>query len=316
MATSEERGKTEVEEFHSGFVTLVGRPNVGKSTLMNRILGEKIAIVSPKPQTTRNRIIGVRHFEGEGQIVFVDTPGIHKAQGSLNRVMVEYAYEAMTEADVVLFMIDGEKTDFKRGCGMAPADVDILEHLKQLTKPIFLIINKVDKVNKPDLLPFLATVGQLHDFADIFPVSATKGSGVADLEKALLARMPVGPHYYPEDQLSDISLRFMASEIIREKVLIFTHKEVPYSVAVEIETFKEYDEGRKVHIDATIFVERDSQKGIIIGQGGQMLTRIGSLARKDMETAFNMEVGLKLFVKVERDWTEIPGLLRRFGYGK
>jgi len=314
MAASDERENTkDIGDFHSGFVTLVGRPNVGKSTLMNRILGEKIAIVSPKPQTTRNRIVGVKHFENEGQIIFVDTPGIHKAQGSLNRLMVDYAYEAMKEADVVLFMIDGEKTDLKRG--LMPADTAILEHLRSLNVPIFLIINKVDKVNKPDLLPFLATVSQLHNFAEIFPVSATKGSGIADLERTLLARMPQGPHYYPPDQLSDISLRFMASEIIREKVLIFTHKEVPYSVAVEIETFKEFDEGRKAHIDAAIILERESQKGIVIGQGGQMLTRIGSEAHKDMEAAFDMEVGLKLFVKVEKDWTEIPSQLRRFGYG-
>ncbi len=302
------------KKFRSGFVTLAGRPNVGKSTLMNRILGEKVAIVSPKPQTTRNRLLGIKHVDDRGQIVFIDTPGIHKAQGRLNRQMVEYAYDAMNDADILVLMIDAIKTDLNRG--MSPVDVQILGRLAKLDKPIFLIINKVDKVKKTELLPFLDKVKDLHPFAAIFPISALRGVGADDVVEALLERLPEGSELFPKDQITDLTMRFLAAEVIREKILLFCHEEIPYSVAIEIERFLEMDDGKRVHIDAAVFVERDSQKGIIIGKGGQMLTRIGSEARKDLEKMFDMKVGLKLFIKEERNWTENPYSLRRFGYGK
>ncbi len=291
----------------SGFVAIVGRPNVGKSTLLNRIVGQKIAIMSDKAQTTRNKIQGV-YTTDKTQIVFIDTPGIHKPKHRLGDYMVEAAYSALHEVEVVLFMV---AADQKRGKG----DDMIIERLKKLNVPVYLVINKIDKIHPNDLLEQIDDFKSQMDFAQIIPISATQGNNFETLMKELEANMPAGPQYFPEDQITDHPEYFVVSELIREKILQLTRDEVPHSVAVVIDSMKRKPD-EKVQIQATIIIERDSQKGIIIGKGGAMLKKIGTQARKDIEKLLGDKVFLELWVKVQKDWRDKQVYLTDFGYRK
>lgn len=294
-------------EHKSGFVAIVGRPNVGKSTLLNRVVGQKIAIMSDKAQTTRNKIQGV-YTTPEAQLIFIDTPGIHKPKHRLGDFMVEAAYSALREVDVVLFMI---AADQKRGKG----DDFIIERLKQVEVPVFLLINKIDKVHPDALLEIIEDYRTQMSFAEVVPISATEGNNVDRLMTTLVNEMPEGPQYYPDDQITDHPEYFVVSELIREKVLLLTRDEVPHSVAVVVDSMKR-NENDKVHIQATIIVERDSQKGIIIGKGGKMLKQVGTKARIDIENLLGDKVFLELWVKVQKDWRDKKVYLQDFGYRK
>ena len=291
----------------SGFVEIVGRPNVGKSTLLNRIVGQKIAIMSDKAQTTRNKIQGV-YTTDTTQIVFIDTPGIHKPKHRLGDYMVEAAYSALHEVEVVLFMV---AADQKRGKG----DDMIIERLKKLSVPVYLVINKIDKIHPNDLLEQIDDFKAQMDFAQIIPISATQGNNFETLMSELEKSMPAGPQYFPEDQITDHPEYFVVSELIREKILQLTRDEVPHSVAVVIDSMKRKPD-EKVQIQATIIIERDSQKGIIIGKGGSMLKKIGTQARKDIEKLLGDKVYLELWVKVQKDWRDKQVYLTDFGYRK
>ncbi|HAP5460368.1 TPA: GTPase Era [Enterococcus faecalis] len=294
-------------EHKSGFVAIVGRPNVGKSTLLNRIVGQKIAIMSDKAQTTRNKIQGIYTIP-EAQIVFIDTPGIHKPKHRLGDFMVESAYNAMREVDVTLFMVSADQ---KRGKG----DDFIIERLKNNNSPVYLIINKIDKVHPDDLLSIIEDYSKQMDFKEIIPISATEGNNFEHLMDVLVEQMPEGPQYFPDDQITDHPEYFIVSELIREKVLLLTRDEIPHSVAVVVDSMKR-DENDKVHVQATIIVERDSQKGIIIGKGGKMLKQIGTKARQDIEYLLDDKVYLELWVKVQKDWRDKKIYLQDFGYRK
>ena len=294
-------------EHKSGFVAIVGRPNVGKSTLLNRIVGQKIAIMSDKAQTTRNKIQGV-YTTPEAQLIFIDTPGIHKPKHRLGDFMVESAYSALREVDAVLFMISADQ---KRGRG----DDFIIERLKNLQSPVYLIINKIDKVHPDELLGIIEDYSAQMPFAQVVPISATEGNNVDRLMEVLIAEMPEGPQYFPDDQVTDHPEYFIVSELIREKVLFLTRDEVPHSVAVVVDSMKR-NENDKIQIQATIIVERDSQKGIIIGKGGKMLKEIGTKARKDIENLLGDKVFLELWVKVQKDWRDKRVYLQDFGYRK
>ena len=294
-----------MSNYKSGFVAIVGRPNVGKSTLLNRIVGQKIAIMSDKSQTTRNKIQGV-YTTDKAQIVFIDTPGIHKPKHRLGDFMVATAYSAMREVDIVMFMVSA---DMKRGRG----DDLIIERLKQSSVPVYLVINKIDTIHPDELLEIIDDYSKQMDFAEIVPISATEGNNFERLMETLVAQMPEGPQYFPEDQVTDHPERFIVSELIREKVLFFTRDEVPHSVAVTIESMKR-NENNKIEIQATIIVERDSQKGIIIGKGGKMLKLIGTKARLDIENLLGSKVYLELWVKVQKDWRDKKTHLTDFGY--
>ena len=291
----------------SGFVAIVGRPNVGKSTLLNRIVGQKIAIMSDKAQTTRNKIQGV-YTTDTTQIVFIDTPGIHKPKHRLGDYMVEAAYSALHEVEVVLFMVGADQ---KRGKG----DDMIIERLKKLNVPVYLVINKIDKIHPNDLLEQIDDFKAQMDFAQIIPISATQGNNFETLMSELEKSMPSGPQYFPEDQITDHPEYFVVSELIREKILQLTRDEVPHSVAVVIDSMKRKPD-EKVQIQATIIIERDSQKGIIIGKGGSMLKKIGTQARKDIEKLLGDKVYLELWVKVQKDWRDKQVYLTDFGYRK
>ncbi|MBI5191393.1 MAG: GTPase Era [Nitrospirae bacterium] len=290
--------------FKSGFVTIIGRPNVGKSTLMNALLGEKVAIVSDKPQTTRNKVTGILTTK-DSQVVFWDTPGIHKHKGLLNDFMVKAAKTACEEVDLVVFMVEANKP-------MAPGENEIMEFIKGLKTRIFLVINKVDLVKKEDLLPVMDRYAKTGLFAEVIPVSSLKGDNLEALQKTITDFLPEGPQYFPEDDLSDQPERFIAAEIIREKIFRNTTDEIPYSTAVMVEEMK--DKGDTVYIRADIYVEKDSQKGIIIGAKGAMLKRVGESARKDIERLLGVKVFLELWVKVKKEWREKPGALGEFGY--
>ncbi|EOZ5809200.1 GTPase Era [Enterococcus hirae] len=294
-------------EHKSGFVAIVGRPNVGKSTLLNRIVGQKIAIMSDKAQTTRNKIQGV-YTTPEAQLIFIDTPGIHKPKHRLGDFMVESAYSALREVDAVLFMISADQ---KRGRG----DDFIIERLKNVQSPVYLIINKIDKVHPDELLGIIEDYSAQMTFAQVVPISATEGNNVDRLMEVLIAEMPEGPQYFPDDQVTDHPEYFIVSELIREKVLFLTRDEVPHSVAVVVDSMKR-NENDKIQIQATIIVERDSQKGIIIGKGGKMLKEIGTKARKDIENLLGDKVFLELWVKVQKDWRDKRVYLQDFGYRK
>ena len=294
--------------FRSGFVSIIGRPNVGKSTLLNRILGEKIVITSEKPQTTRNRIHGI-HSLPDAQIVFIDTPGIHEARSPLNRYMVDTAIASLKGADAVLFLVEATSPAGTR-------ESLILENLKDVEVPVFLVINKIDLVAKESLLPLIDSYSRVRPFHAVIPLSAGTGNGVERLVKAVQDILPEGPRYFPDDILSDVPERFIVAEMVREKVFRLTHDEIPYSVAVVVDSFKEREDGSLISISATINVERDSQKGIIIGRKGEMLKRIGSQARLDIERLVGTKVFLELFVRVSRQWTEDKRMLREFGYEK
>ncbi|MDH6365118.1 GTP-binding protein Era [Enterococcus sp. PF1-24] len=294
-------------EHKSGFVAIIGRPNVGKSTLLNRIVGQKIAIMSDKAQTTRNKIQGV-YTTPEAQLIFIDTPGIHKPKHRLGDFMVETAYSALREVDVVLFMINADQ---KRGRG----DDFIIERLRNVEAPVFLVINKIDKIHPDKLLEIIEDYSQQMNFAEVVPISATEGNNVEHLMSTLVSEMPEGPQYFPDDQVTDHPEYFIVSELVREKVLLLTRDEVPHSVAVVVDSMKR-NENDKVQIQATIIVERDSQKGIIIGKGGKMLKNIGTQARKDIENLLGDKVYLELWVKVQKDWRDKQIYLQDFGYRK
>ena len=298
--------------YRSGFVTIVGRPNVGKSTLLNAILGERIAITTAKPQTTRQRILGVHHFD-DGQIVYLDTPGIHRAKGGLNKYMMETAMGTIADADLIYFMIEAGPKFINRS-DLGEGNRKIMQTIARSGKPAFLIINKVDLVEKSDLLPYIDRIKGEIEFAEIFPISAKKKDGIQYLVNATLARIPEGPPYYPGDMITDRTMRVLASEIVREKTMILLQEELPYSTGVSIEQFKELGDGNRYHIEAVIYVERNSQKGIVIGKGASMLKNIGKKARVDLERFLDKPVGLKLFIKVKKDWTENPRSLKELGY--
>lgn len=294
------------QQFHSGFAAIVGRPNVGKSTLLNAILGEKIAITSDKPQTTRNRIQGIHNVAG-GQIVFIDTPGVHRASSRLNRSLVETALEAIQGVDVVLYLVEAT--------ARPAAEAELMaEILAGVTAPVLLVINKVDLVVKESLFRLMEEYGRMHDFCELVPISAGKGDGVEQLVELVSRRLPVGPAYFPDDILTDLPERFVVAEMIREKIFRLTRDEIPYSVAVQVESFKERPESGVIAISASIIVERDSQKGIVIGRRGEMLKRIGTAARHEIEKFLAERVFLELFVKVSRDWSDNPQKLKEFGY--
>jgi GTP-binding protein Era len=292
--------------FKCGFISILGRPNVGKSTLFNRILGEKIAIVTEKPQTTRNRILGIKHVEG-GQMIFLDTPGLHKGRSALNQRMVQTAIASSREADVLLFVIEATSP-------LVEEDRQMIESLKGNQGVPFLIINKIDCVRKETLLPIIDQYQKLRPFQAIFPISAITGEGIEILLEKIMEALPESPPYYPEDMITDQTERFLISEVIREKVIEQTFQEIPYTTAVTIESFKEHPEKNLVVIQATIHVERISQKKILIGKGGQKLRQIGGMARKTMEAFLEKKVFLELWVDVEKNWTQDPPALNRLGY--
>ena len=294
------------DNFKSGFVTLIGRPNVGKSTLMNRLIGQKIAITSNKPQTTRNRIQTVLTTE-EGQIVFVDTPGIHKAKNKLGEYMVNIAERSLNEVDVVLWLV--EPSTF-----IGAGEKHIIEQLKKVKTPVILVINKVDMVKKEEVLTFIDAYRKECDFAEIVPVSARNGDNTDELVKVIMKYLPYGPQFYDEDTITDQPERQIVSELIREQALRLLDKEIPHGIAVVIDSMKERPNGRLMDIDATIICERDSHKGIIIGKQGAMLKKIGSNARYGIEQLLDTHVNLKLWVKVKKDWRDTDTLLRNYGY--
>jgi GTP-binding protein Era len=286
--------------FHSGFVCILGRPNAGKSTLLNALAGTKLAIVSPKPQTTRNRIQGIIHVPKQkgragGQIVLMDTPGVHKPESSLGRKMMTEVHEALEGCDLILLIVDATAKP-------VPGDQVALEMLKQAKTPAFLLLNKIDLIEKGKLLPIIDGYGRLHAFREIIPISALKSSGLEELLDLVMKALPQGPHYFPQDQLTDQPARFMAAEIIREKVLMATKEEVPHSTSVLVERF---EEGKKLtRIAAVIYCEREGQKRILVGKGGQMLKRIGTAARLAIEKMLGTRLFLELFVKVQPGWRD------------
>ena len=292
----------------SGFATLIGRPNVGKSTLMNKLIGQKIAITSNKPQTTRNRIQTVYTCD-EGQIVFLDTPGIHKAKNKLGEYMVNAAERTLKEVDVILWLV--EPTTF-----VGAGEQHIAEQLKKVKTPVILVINKTDTVKKEELLAVIDTYRKLHEFDEIVPVSALSGDNTDTLIKQIVKYLPYGPKFYDEDTVTDQPMRQIVAELIREKALRCLNEEIPHSIAVSIDKMKERPNGRVCDIDATIICERDSHKGIIIGKQGSMLKKIGSAARYEIEDMLEMKVNLQLWVKVKKDWRDSDFLIKNFGYDK
>jgi GTP-binding protein Era len=292
---------------HSGYVAVIGRPNVGKSTLMNRFLGQKIAIVSPKPQTTRLRQLGI-YTGPDTQAIFVDTPGIHQPRHKLGEFMVEVAVEALRDADVILFVVDMSQPPNEEDQRVAA----LLREAKT-PAPVVLALNKIDRLSPDQIAPRVEAYRTLAPDADWTTLSATLGDGVDDLLKRVIDKLPAGPQFYPEDQLSDTAIRDIVGEIIREKVLLNTEQEVPHAVAVEVQEFKERS-ATLTYIGATIYVERDSQKGILIGKSGAMLKKISSEARADIEALVGTQVYLELWVKVLKNWRHDENLLRRLGY--
>ena len=292
----------------SGFVTLIGRPNVGKSTLMNHLIGQKIAITSRKPQTTRNRIQTV-YTDERGQIVFVDTPGIHKAKNKLGEYMVKVAQNTLNEVDVVLWLV--EPTTF-----IGAGERHIAEQLKTVKTPVILVINKIDTVKKAEIPAFIEAYKDIVDFAEIVPLSALRNVNTDVLTEQIFKYLPYGPMFYDEDTVTDQPQRQIAAEMIREKALRSLSEEIPHGIAVAIDQMKFRPDGSLVDIDATIICERDSHKGIIIGKGGAMLKKIGSEARRDIENMLECKVNLKLWVKVKKDWRDSDFLMKNFGYDK
>ena len=297
--------------FRSGYATIIGAPNAGKSTLLNAILGEKIAIATPKPQTTRDAIVGIRHHD-EGQIVFVDTPGIHQARGRLNKAMVKNALNSLGQVDVVLFMVDGARQASQGNGDTLERDTAVLEQLKDCGKPIVLLLNKIDKMKKAEALPLIDAWREQFDFHAIIPVSAIKKRGFEQVERELIGLLPEGPPLFPDDMVTDRSLRFLVSEVIREKLFMQLEQEMPYSIVVEVEAWNEG--ARRTDIQAVIHVERDSQKGIVVGARGQRIKAVGTAARKEIEKMLDKRVYLELFVRVESKWSESMRSLERFGY--
>ncbi len=293
----------EDERFRAGFVSISGRPNVGKSTFLNAVLGQKLAIVTSRPQTTRNRIMGIKNMP-HAQVVFLDTPGIHKPLHGLGSHMVKEARQAIHDVDAVLYMVEPELPGGE--------DLSILRTLEQEKKPVVLIVNKLDTVKKPELLPVMQAYGEAFDFHEIVPISAKKKDGIEEALKVIVGLLPEGPRMFPEDMITDSAERFIVAEIVREKAMAATRKEVPHAVAVEV---KKWEEDKKlIRIGADIYVEKNGQKGIIIGKRGAMLKEIGSLARRDIENLLGAKVFLELFVKVVPDWRRKKGVLMDLGY--
>ena len=294
----------EKKDYKSGFVALIGRPNVGKSTLLNFLVGQKVAIMSPQPQTTRNKISGI-YTDDQEQIVFIDTPGIHKPKNKLDDFMDKSSYSALDEVDVVLFMVEPEPA--------GKGDQYIAELLKKIKKPVLLVINKIDKVHPDKLLSIIDSYKNLGDFAEIVPISASQGNNVSELIKTIAKYLPEGPQFYDADQLTDRPEYFIVAELIREQVLKLTHEEVPHATAVVVDRMRDH-EGGKLQIEATIYVERPGQKGIIIGKKGQMLKQIGIAARQEIEALLGEKVNLRLWVKVQKNWRSDPVFLKSIGY--
>jgi GTP-binding protein Era len=292
--------------FKSGYVAIIGAPNVGKSTLLNQLLGQKIAITSEKPQTTRNRILGMAHLP-QAQLIFLDTPGIHPAKGRLNVRIVEVALKVLGDVDLVVFITDAAFRD-------KASDEIILQSLTKKNLPVILAINKIDLVKKKILLPLIDQWHNAYPFEAIVPISALDGTQMDELVSEMVAMLPEGPKYYPDDSVTDMPERFIAAEMIREKVFRLTGEEIPYAVAVTVESFKERTGKNLIDIQATIHVERESQKPIIIGKGGGMLKRIGAHAREEIEHMVGCKVFLKLWVRVQKNWTRDERAIRTFGY--
>jgi GTPase len=292
--------------FKSGFISIIGRPNVGKSTFLNHVVGQKIAIMSDKPQTTRNKVQGVVTTD-KSQIIFIDTPGIHKPKHKLGDFMVKTARNTLKEVDVVMFMVNADEP-------IGRGDRFIMELLENSKTPVFLIINKIDLVHPDELFKIITSYTAEYDFAEIVPISAMNGNNVDRLLETMIKYLPEGPKYYPDDQVTDHPERFIISELVREKVLHLTREEIPHSIAVVIEKI-EREEGREmVNVNATIVVDRDSQKGIVIGKKGALLKEIGTNARHDIEMLLGSKVFLELWVKVQKDWLNKPGHLKEFGF--
>lgn len=291
--------------FKSGFIGIVGRPNAGKSTLFNAIIGDNISIVADKPQTTRNKITGIKNLP-DAQLIFLDTPGMHKPKTPLNRAMIQTAKETIGDADVLLMLIEANSA-------VHPHDLFLIESLAQIKVPVFLVINKIDLIEKKFLLPLIDKFRTLYDYREIFPISALKGDGLAALLDAIKELLPEGPQLFPEDILTDATERFIAAEFIREKIILLTKQEIPYASAVTIDLFKEDKEKNLIRISATISVEKESQKAIMIGKKGAMLKNIGIQARLQMEKFFGTRVYLELFVRVKKDWTSSDKMLQEFG---
>lgn len=290
----------------SGFVALVGRPNVGKSTLMNRLIGQKVAITSAKPQTTRNKISGI-YTEDDMQVVFVDTPGIFKSHSDLDEYMDKASLSSLKDVDLVMFMVDAKEA--------GKGEEYVAGLLKDLDIPVFLVINKIDQVHPNDLLPIIDSYQAVGKFAEFLPISARQGNGVDDLLKTLKDYLPEGPQYYASDEVTDRPEYFVVAEMIREQILRLTDQEVPHSTAVWVDQMNQRING-KLQIDATIFVEKDGQKRIIIGQRGSMIKQIGMRSRKEIENLLGEKVNLKLWVKVRRNWRQDPAFLKSIGYDK
>lgn len=293
--------------YKSGFISIIGRPNVGKSTFLNRVIGQKIAIMSDKPQTTRNKVQGVLTTD-DSQMIFIDTPGIHKPKHKLGDFMLKVSKNTLREVDVIMFMVNAEQ---KLGKG----DEFILEMLAGNPTPVFLVINKIDAIHPDELMGIIESYKERYDFAEIVPISALQGNNVENLLVTLAKYLPEGPQYYPADQVTDHPERFIISELIREKVLHLTREEIPHSIAVVIDKIRRDEENDdKIHVAATIIVERDSQKGIVIGKRGALLKEVGTRARKDIEMLLGSKVYLELWVKVQKDWRNKSTHLRDFGF--
>jgi GTP-binding protein Era len=297
---------SEHRSFKSGFIAIAGAPNAGKSTLLNQLLGEKISITSQKPQTTRNRILGVLH-RGQFQMIFFDTPGIFKAEDRMNMRIVDAALSAVGDADLILLVVDAASPE-------PNAERYFVKRLQSQSLPVILALNKIDLMKKHRLLPLIEQWRKRYPFKSVVPISAANGTQTEALIEAMEEALPIGPPYYPEDTLTDLPMRFIAAELIREKVFRFTGEEIPYATAVTIETFKQKENNHLISIEATIHLERASQKGIVIGKNGRMLKRIGTEARKAIESMLETKVYLKLFVSVQKNWRKDPRALRRFGY--
>ncbi|TCT27012.1 GTP-binding protein Era [Melghiribacillus thermohalophilus] len=293
-------------DFRSGFIAIIGRPNVGKSTFMNQVIGQKVAIMSDKPQTTRNKIQGVLTKE-KAQYVFIDTPGIHKPKHKLGDFMVKSAENTLNEVDLVLFMVDADQ-------GYGAGDQYIMDRLKSVSQPVFLVINKIDQVHPDDLLTVIDQYRTKMNFSEIIPISAKEGHNIERLLEVMADYLPEGPKYYPDDQVTDHPERFIMGEMIREKVLHLTREEVPHSIAVVIDSVQKREDQDIVDVQATIITERPSQKGIIIGKQGKMLKEIGKRAREDMEALLGSKIYLELWVKVQKDWRNRLTQLREYGY--
>jgi len=294
--------------FKSGFIAILGRPNVGKSTFFNAVIGDKISIVADKPQTTRNRISGILNFP-EAQLIFLDTPGMHNPKTPLNRAMVKAARDAIGDADLILMMVEADKP-------VGAQDLFLIEALAGVQAPVFLAINKTDRAEKSLLLPLMDQCRRLYDFAGIFPVSARTGNGLEALIHGIKEALPDGPRLFPDDIATEATERFIAGEFIREQILRLTSQEIPYASAVEIDLFKEDESKNLIRISATILVEKESQKAIMIGKKGALLKKIGTRARLAMENLFGAKVFLELFVRVKKDWTTSDKMLRELGLMK